>query len=209
MLMLNKSCSGIKEFESIYNMLLVAYNNFTESGLMHNAYKAISVAYDTNKASQLFLKTNIKGADEGKLLSIMRKLEKVTGLPKYVSYVEGNYKLFIDIRNTSPESQFRNMTNEEKEKYVTDFVRIAGIPQERKVNVMADMKFIDDAAKALEGSNFYVLQNLNHTKSKESMYATPLRYIFECQKCGFRTSEGEYLSELLNYKTRYHPHVCL
>lgn len=209
MLMLNESQSGINEFRSIYNMLLVAYDYFTESGLLHNAYKALSAAYDTYKSSQLFLKKDINGADEKELLSIMEKLEKVIGLPRYISHVEEKYKELIDIRKATPESQFRNMTKEEKEKYVVDFVRIAGIPQERKANVMADMKFMNDATKALEGTNFQVLQNLNHTKSKESMYATPLRYILECQKCGFRTAEGGQLEKLLNYKRRYHPHTCL
>ncbi|MDD4352729.1 MAG: DUF4365 domain-containing protein [Candidatus Omnitrophica bacterium] len=209
LLLLNKASSGLKEVSSIYKMVVVAYEYFVKAGLMRNAYKAISVAYDINKTCQLFFKLNITGTNEEKLLSIMRKMEADLGVPGYISDVENNYNKFVEIRNTNPETQWQSMSVDEKEKYVKDFIKIAGIPQDRKVNVMADMVFLSEAAKALEGSGFQVLQNLKHTESRETMYAFPLKYILECNKCGFRTPEGSTLDELLNHKKRYHPHICL
>ena len=131
------------------------------------------------------------------------------GLSEYISNAENNYNEFIEIRNTNSETQWQSMSAGEKEKYVEDFVKIAGIPQERKVNVMADMIFLSDSAKILEGRNLQVLQNLKITESKETMYAFLLKYILECKKCGFRTLEASTLDELLNYKNRYHSHTCL
>lgn len=197
------------DYEDTFKRLILAHNYFIENHRLHNAYKALTTAYDVNKLCQLHLKADIAGADKNKIESVMERLEREAGLPKYASKIEKTYKEVEKINNTPPDVQLKKMSRDEIEKYVTDLVRISRIPAERKPNLLADMIFNSEAAKALDGSRFIVLQNLNHTKSIETIYASPLKYILQCQGCGFTTPEGNELNELLAHKAVGHPHICL
>ena len=206
---LGKVSLDIQNCRTQYYNLLRAYNYFIKNGMIDNAYKAITTAYDINKMCQLFLQKSIEDVEEEKLEGLISKIEKDTGRHKYLSCVEEIAKEKKKIEQMDPDIEMMNMSDKEIERYATDLTKYLRIPEERKGNLINDLRFTKEANKEIKGTHFQLLQNLEHTKSIKTFYAVPLSYILKCEVCGFETKPSDNLQSLLLDKKIHHPHVCL
>lgn len=88
------------------------------------------------------------------------------------------------------------------------FIKAIGLPRERVCNLIEEINFMRKAETAINMKYFDILQNLSHTKSKETFYSSPPRHIIKCKACNYETIESDNLDEILSCLRAEHGHIC-
>jgi len=189
--------------------VLFAYNYFIKNGFIERAYKALTTVYDINKLYRYLFSQDAEIIDESKIKEDIIHLQKTVGITKPFSLVDDFLNDIAQSEQIDVIKDIVDMTDEDIGKFASDMVRCWGLPKERLENVKADLYFMKKAYQAIEGTNFDLGQNLEHTKSVETLYKDTLLYVLRCTKCGFQTRPSNNLDELLHDKKINHPHVCL
>jgi hypothetical protein len=199
-------------FRQTYNDILEAYNIFRQRRDLSNAYKCLSLSFEINCLfSFIHNKKNIDDKVHKQAILALESLEKDLNLNEPYSIL--TEKTLIDLIKRKEENIFNGYSSlssvEEKYQMANMVIKSIGLPPERVQNIISEINFMQKAKDAVNLKYFDVLQNLSHTKRKETLYKEVPRYVIRCKNCHYETAESDDLDTLLACLRAEHCHFCL
>lgn len=191
-------------FSETLNYALTAYNIFHEESHFENAYNSLAIAYEIN---YMFSKIFSKNIDDGKIDKIKQGLtilEKQLGKNEFECIAEKTVNACLE-----KEEGFKDIDSKEITSFAQILIKSLDISEERIENIIFDINFLKESENKVNAKYFDLLQNLLHTKSKETIYKEKPRYVIRCKKCKYQTDEGSDLDSLLSQLNIEHGHICL
>lgn len=195
-------------FEQSYRDIIDAYNIFNKRYDLDIAYRSLSMSLELNYFYSYIYGKNI---DEHALDATRRRmteLEGALGLEPNEIVAE---KMIISAmaRSNSDIISYKSLSEGDESLVAELFLKAIGLPLERLPNLLSEISFMRNAEVAINTKYFEILQNLSHTKSKETFYSSPPRHIIRCKGCNYQTIESDNLDELLTCLRVEHSHICL
>ncbi len=115
----------------------------------------------------------------------MKKLQSLTRKKSILDMV----KPFNTDRVIENDDSCSDMSDEDIDKFSLTLFETMGIPSNRLENVKKDLFELRKFYKKRHCKNLILLQNLNHTNSKETLYSTPPLFLFDCLVKKWRTED--------------------
>lgn len=195
-------------FEQSYADILDAYNIFNKRFDLEIAYKSLSMSLEINYVYGFIYGKNIDDDALIKTTKRLAQLESALSLEPNEIIVE---KMIISFmaRNKTDLVSYMSLPEESDHLVAELFLKAIGLPLERVPNLLSEIHFMRKAEAAINTKYFEILQNLTHTKSKETFYNSPPRHIIRCKGCNYETIESDNLDELLSCLRSEHSHICL
>ena len=196
-------------FCSRYNSALSAYNMFIEMGMMHDAYSALTTAFELRILHNHIFSHPMSGASEDELQERINAIGQQLGRTDYISLV----REFID--DTLPKLKkiqrpgFLDIEVGEERDFASSFAAALQLPESRIDNIVADIIANRKFYTSIPDSNAELLQGLQHTSSLETIHRDPVTYIGHCRKCGFQTSPSKNVNRVIEDYILQHGKVCL
>lgn len=195
-------------FEQSYHDSLEAYNIFNKKHDLSIAYKSLSMSLEVNYIYSFLYGKNIDDQALQATRKRMEQLESALSLEPNEIIAENMIISFM-ARNNTDLVRYASLPEESEHLVAELFIKAIGLPIERVPNLISEMVFMKKAEAAINMKYFEILQNLSHTKSKETFYSTPPQHIIKCKGCNYETIESDNLDELLSCLRTEHSHVCL
>lgn len=195
-------------FEQSYRDIIDAYNIFNKRCDLDIAYKSLSMSLELNYFYSYIYGKNIDEHALDATHKRMTELEGVLGLEPNEIVAE---KMIISAmaRSNSNIISYNSLSEVDESLVAELFIKAIGLPLERLPNLLSEISFMRNAEVAINTKYFEILQNLSHTKSKETFYSSPPRHIIRCKGCNYQTIESDNLDELLTCLRVEHSHICL
>ena len=187
-----------------YGDLITAYNLFLANMNLNSAYRALSLSQELNYLYSVIFQGDIDHDKSQEIEQAMRQMEQKLRLGKYEMFTESNVKQMIE----KEQDDLSNLSIAEIFRAASIFADSIGLPRDRISNIVADISFLQRAKQEVNQNYFDVLQNLVHTKLKETMYKEKAKYVIQCRRCGYETSESDDLEVLIAEQKREHPFIC-
>ena len=187
-----------KEYLNKFNMALKSSNLFLELALLEEAHKALTTAYEIHRLFEFNFNDELAKNKVEDILEAVRKIEKDTGIKPFSSVVDEYVKDFERKLNDDPEAFYTNLTDNNINRFANHLLEVHSLPSDRFENIKLDIinhRIFYDERFCEE---LQLLQNIVHTKSKETMYKEKSKCIIVCVRCNIETVEGEDVIELLN-----------
>lgn len=127
----------------------------------------------------------------------LERLEKDLNIESYKILTEDMLITLISKKEGHMYDDYYSLSIEEKYQFANTIVQSIGLPSERINNLISEFNFMQKANEAINTKYFDTLQNLSHTKSKETLYKEVPRYIIRCKNCNYQTVESDNLDTLL------------
>lgn len=191
-------------FSETLNYALTAYNIFNEESHFENAYNSLAIAYEINYMFSVIFSKNI---DDDKIANIKQNLEvleKQLGKNEFESIAEKTVNACLE-----KDEGFKDIDSKEIISFAKTVIKSLDIPAERIGNIIFEINFLKESENKVNNKYFDLLQNLLHTKSKETIYKEKPRFVIRCKKCKYQTDEGSDLDSLLSQLNIEHRHICL
>lgn len=181
---------------------IIAYTTFLELNLQHEAYKALSIAYEIIQLCKFIFDENLENVvvkPDKPIYKMLQELQSKIGIEEEISIVD----MFVSsipktINELNFESQLIQLNDEDVDSFAFTLMEALGVPQDRFENIKAAILCEKLFSEKSFCKNLRLLENEGHRKSKETMYKYKPRFIVECRKCQQQTQEGEDVLELLN-----------
>lgn len=195
-------------FEQSYRDIIDAYNIFNNRYDLDIAYRSLSMSLEINYFYSFIYGKNIDEHALDATRKRMIQLEDALGLEPNEIVAE---KMIISAmaRSNSDLISYRSLSEGNESLVAELFLKAIGLPPERLPNLLSEISFMRNAEVAINTKYFEILQNLSHTKSKETFYSSPPRHIIRCKGCNYQTIESDNLDELLTCLRAEHGHICL
>ena len=190
-------------FSETLNYALTAYNIFNEESHFENAYNSLAIANEINYMFSVIFSKNI---DDGKIAIIkhnLEVLEKQLSKNEYECIAEKTVNECLE-----KEEGFKDIDSKGITSFAKTLIKSLEIPADRIENIIFDINFLKESEKKVQEKYFDLLQNLLHTKSKDTLYKEKPRYVIRCKKCKYQTYEGSDLDSLLSQLNIEHKHIC-
>lgn len=205
-----ETCSA-ELFVQAYSDIIKAYTVFKERRDLHHAYRCLSISLEINYLFSFLQSKNIDDNLYKQALLALGDLEKELHLGPYRILTE---EMLIDLvsrkeRHGSAWDEYSFQSSDEKYRLANLIVQSIGLPVERIDNLISEMTFMQQAREVINAKYFDILQNLSHTKSKDTFYKEAPLYIIRCKKCNYQTVESDNLNTLLACLRAEHSHYCL
>lgn len=198
----------INEYKFNIDKAIQAHYIFIKKNLYRKAYEALFLSLELYKLySQKYNNEIDKYYDKEKILRDKATLEKELNINPFESLVDEFFKEGLPAL-TKEIICFSDLPEEEIPDYADTLIRSLNIPNDRKENIILDIKNHQKFEKLVNIKYFNLLQNLEHTRQKETIYKDPLKYVIECKKCSYMTKESENIEELINQLKREHDYYC-
>ena len=197
---------NVREFNDNYKIYLDNLKKVYKYFMSHNEFfNALKSLYQINELHKLYSYINKTRDIDDEIEVINEKISEIeltTGISSNKSIID---KI---ISSNGDEYDLKNESDHVLEQYATQICKILNLPIERKENLILDFKNIREFENNCNTQYFELLQNLNHTKSKETLYNDELRYIIRCKKCGYKTKSSSNIQELLDDLNKHHGYYC-
>jgi len=198
----------IKSYRNNINKAIQSYNILTEKNLYRKAYDALTLSLELYKLYLQRYDDEInKYYVKEKILKTITSLEKELNIESYESLVDKFFKEGLPAL-TKEYTFFLDLSEEEISSFADTIVRSFNVPDDRKKNIILDIKNSQKFEKQVNRKYFNLLQNLTHTKKRETIYKSVPRYVIECKKCSYRTDESDNIDELIKQLKNEHSHYC-
>lgn len=200
-----KTTTEKKLFSIAYNELISAHNIFHKRMDLSHAYNALTLSMEVNYLYSILFSGNIDNSRFEQINNVLNNLEKQLNRARYEILTDSLLKNMM----SRAQDDFDSLPEEEIPRFADMVIESLGIPKDRLENVIFDISFLRQAERRINNKYFELLQNLTHTKDKETMYKEKPGYVIKCKKCGYQTDESSDLDELLNQLAIDHGYVCL
>ena len=182
-----------KEKHFMQNLLfaLHSYKLFQDLALYRDARLAIMCAYDLCRLARLYHKLDIsaQGISEAKMEEYLRASEAEMGIKTpYVSVVDKPFEMYLREQNEYIANEpFAGKTDGEIVNSAQIILDAYGIPPERLVNIVNEMKIYRYFSDFGDNENYVVLCDLTHYSSKATTFAAPVSFIIKNKKTGIES----------------------
>jgi hypothetical protein len=195
--------------ESCYREVLFAHDIFQKRMDYNSAYKCLTISMETNFLYSFIYSRNIDNELYEKAEAAINSLENDLEIPRHHLFAEDTVRKLVEKRQGNLFDTNYDLAETEKSQFVRLVIDTLGLPEERAENILYDIDFMRKASEAVNRKYFEVLQGLDHTKSKETIYREKPVYVIRCKGCGFETPESSDLDTLLQCLRASHRHICL
>jgi hypothetical protein len=191
-----------------YSSAIVAYNYFVQELEYDEAYSSLATADEIGELYKYHFGKSIQGPSAQNLQERINQLSKETGREPHHSLV----RQYLD--ETLPEMQkqtandFANMTDPEIIKFAETYVTTIGLPHDRVKYIISDSLAIKRFKNAVPDKNAELLQDLKHTSSLRTLYASPIIHIARCLHCGFSTKPSTDVDDIIKEYLTTHGQSC-
>jgi len=100
------------------------------------------------------------------------------------------------------------MDDLEIDQYAKTFATALGLPENRIVHLVADLRAIKLFKSVIPDKDAELLQNLRHTLSIDTLYASPVIYTGHCFRCGFTTTPSAIVEDIIKEFSSSHGESC-
>jgi hypothetical protein len=206
--MMNGGPSG-REVESLflrrYFSAITAFNIFIQNVEYDEAYSAITTAYEIRTLHDYIFNKKMKDQPIQNIIDRIEQISAKTGRECYQSLV--NRFLNEDLPQIKSRG-FVEMDDSEIDKYAEKYATALGLPDNRIVNLVADLRAIKRFKSVIPDKNAELLQNLSHTRSIDTLYASPVVYTGHCSRCGFTTNPAAMVEDIIKEFASSHGESC-
>jgi len=212
MLMLN---SGERDHEfpedlyaQRYSSAIAAYNYFIQELEDDEAYSSLTTADEIGELYKYHFGKAIQGSSAQDLKDRINRLSKETGREPHHSLV----RKYLD--ESLPEMQkqdahgFTIMADPEIIKFAETYAATMGLPHDRVKYIISDSLAIKRFKIAVPDKNAELLQDLKHTSSLKTLYASPTIHIGRCLRCGFSTKPSTDVNDVIKEYLTIHGQSC-
>lgn len=196
-------------FKQAYSEIINAYNIFQKRNDLRNAYKCLAISMEVNYLHSFINAQNIDDCIHNQITVALERLEKELNIEPYKILTEDMLINLISRKERSIFDDYYSLSTEEKYQFANIIAQSIGLPSERIDNLISEFNFMQKAEDAINTKYFDILQNLSHTKSKETLYIEAPRYVIRCKNCNYQTVESDNLDKLLGCLRAEHSHICL
>lgn len=196
-------------FKQAYSEIIKAYDIFQKRNDLRNAYKCLAISMEVNYLHSFLNAQNIDDCVHKQITVTLERLEKELAIEPYKILTEDMLINLISSKERSIFDDYYSLSTEEKYQFANIIVQSIGLPSERIDNLISEFNFMQKAKEAINTKYFDILQNLSHTKSKETLYKEVPRYVIRCKNCNYQTVESDNLDMLLGCLRAEHSHICL
>jgi hypothetical protein len=211
--MLNGGASG-NEVESPflerYSFAITAFNIFIQNAEYDGAYSAITTAYEIGTLYDNIFNKEMKTPPIQDVIDRIQQLSTETGRAYYKSLV----KEYVDenlpqIKKPQDGRDFVEMDDLEIDKYAQTYAATLGLPNNRIVRIADDLRAIKSFKSIFQDKDAVLLQDIRHTHSVDTLYASTIIYTGRCLHCGFTTAPSAVVENIIKEFSSSHGKSCL
>ena len=103
---------------------------------------------------------------------------------------------------------FFNIEPEQEEHFASTIIEAYGLPEDRKVNVVSEIRSNRKFYHVIDNPNIELLQNLTHAQSPYTMYSSPVIFRAVCRVCGYQTNSSPDVDDLIEQIREEHGIHC-
>ncbi len=188
----------IRIYEWNNNLALEAYNSFIIQGLFQNAHSALSTAIEIRVLCRKICKASIGEQSEDELIRILKDIELKNDLKAYDEVVTPAYDGMSKTVIPDKRSYWLNLSEETMEKLADAYISHKGIPEERKINLIEEMKSYKKFHSICTNKNIELLVDTRPMASINTMYKEPSKFILKHQILGIESKPSCDISELID-----------
>lgn len=183
-------------FETKINQAFSASSLYEGIARYKDAYSSICIAYELT--AFYFHTYGVVILNELFVInSIIKEFATKYGFEPYKSQVDDYYlKSSIELI----------LTEELIKQYADLILEQLKLPQDRKINIISDLRTIEVFKLTDQSKDFNLLQDLRHKKSVDSYFKEPCTYIIQCKKCGENSESSQDINTILSFLSS---HYCL
>ncbi len=191
-------------FLNYLNCEILSFNIFSDQMNFINAYKVLTRVIELNYLYSFIFARTIDESTINSIKNHLGILENQLGEEPYECIAEKAITTLLIEKDN-----FDELTHDQLDKYAYYFIKYLGLSRDRVENVIYDLHFLKDAGEKVDKKYFDILQNLEHTKSLDTMYKEKPIYVIRCKKCLYSTRESSDLYSLLSQLNVEHGYTCL
>lgn len=171
---------------------LQAHDLFLGLKLLSNTYQSLFNSFELKKLFNAVYDKELGIISNEELESRMIALCKELNIDPWDSQVD-----LITQRILNQSDKWDTIKDEEEHGFAKIFADSCGLPENRIKNIIADIKAQKIFEEKCKNPDIVLLQNLNHTKSLETLYAEPPTFILKSKKAGIESNPSTDINKLL------------
>lgn len=186
-------------FKRSFLQSLKSHNLFLELGYLKEARLSLINAYELNRLAKLYHQFDITvdSVSEEVIINNLRASEQTMGIKNpYQSIVDSAFETHIEINSQDEDERFANMNDDEIDQYAKVVHRTYGLPQERLMNIVNEMKALRYFYSKCDRENYQILFDLRHMRSIQTKYASPIFFILINKRTGLKSLPGVDIEKL-------------
>jgi len=177
------------------NNLHIAYDIFINKSRFREAYFCLNYSLDIQRLYNHIYKPNQLSISTEANKENIKKLERLTGFRKYDSFIDEIIK--TSNKQVDPRELIKQSSEREIEAQAKILLEVYGLPKERLINIILDMKSMKKFYTTCKNDDIEILQDLRHLNSKETKYKFQCSYILRSKRSGLETPPSSDVDELL------------
>jgi hypothetical protein len=210
--MLNSGKSGNEVYEPLYLIryfsAITAYNMFIQKNQYDEAYSAIITAYELRELHDHLFTSRIQEPPIQDIVNRIEQLSAETGKARYQPLVKKYLSETLPQTLSQSDRSFIEMEDSEIEKFAQAFSTALELPKDRIENIIADVRAIKRFKNVIPDNDAELLQDLRHTSSPATLYASPVIHIGRCMRCDFSTRPSTEVDEIVKEYLSSHGESC-
>jgi len=192
-----ESESDLKEAINIYEHntrnSLKAFNKLYELGRFKDALLSLHNALELMKLFKYQYKQELSVIDSEEIKTRINKLSNELDIEPFESIVDSAYEHIINYKD-----DWSNIKDGEEIEFAKTFAEAANLSEDRIPNIVSDIKAYKIFEARCDNPNLELLQDLRHTISQSTMYATKPSYILRDKSTQFQSQPTSDISKLLD-----------
>lgn len=194
----SSNVNDIPQYEANYNFAVYAYTIFLELGLYQNAYETICSIKELVELCELVHNRIIGTKTNDELSTIIQQMQDRFGFKIFVSSIskiaESKQKKKLD----DSKEEFMEMSEEILLDHAKKILNAYQLPKNRLDNIFLSLKTLQTFEVKNSNPNIELLENLQHTQSKATLYATTPLFILKHKITGIETKPSSDIQYLLD-----------
>lgn len=191
-----KDESKITEYRKNFAFSATAYNQFRQLQMQQNAHEALTNAYELKMLCKGMHFEDIGTATAEELLAGISALEQENHLPNFQSSALLLLESIVNRKSSTPTS-IPQLTDEAITQMAQQALYLYKLPQERLVNMIAELKAIQLFESTCKNINIQLLTNNAHMQSKNTQYAYPPSFVLSHKQLQYQTPPNNDIHKLL------------
>lgn len=184
----------VNDYTVNQNYSLIAFNEFLDLQMFQNAHEALCTAYDIQQLGFQICGSLVGQKKPEELLKIIREIEARFDFQPF----EPTMAKISSVNKDKKSDVLKNASESDLE----DFARFAlegfDLPEERLPNIVHELRTLKIFDEKCTNPNIEILQNLLHTASFKTHYASPPTFILRHKTTGVETKPSTDIYELLD-----------
>jgi hypothetical protein len=175
------------------NYSLIAFNEFLGLQIFQNAHEALCTAYDIQQLGFQISGSLVGPKKPEELMQIIREIEARF---EFLSF-EPTMAKISSVNKDKKSDALKNASESELENYARIALEGYNLPEERLPNIVHELRTLKIFEEKCTDPNIEILQNLLHTASFQTRYASPPTFILRHKTTGVETKPSTDIHVLL------------